>query len=100
MQNLYSRRISSEEAREGFIFVLKNKLPFFPPIGRTFSLEQGGRWKNVKVESRACTCRGEDKPHEHFFIRWSGLKAGCAVMIKKTENAGRYLLNVNGDGAS
>lgn len=92
MQNPYSRRISSEEARDGFIFILKNRLSFFPPIGRTFSLGLDGRRKKVKVESRACTCRGEDKPHKHFFIRWGGLKTGSAVMIKKTENAGRYLL--------
>lgn len=89
----YSRKISSKEVEEEFIFVLKNKLPFFPPIGNKFMLINEEHPKEVEVESYPCTCRGPDLPHEHYFIRWTGLKTGDKIkIIKKSEN---YILKIN-----
>lgn len=88
----YSRKISSKEAREGFIFILKNWLNFFPQLGDKFELTNNGLIKEVSVESYPCTCRGPDLPHEHYFIRWEGLKAGDKVKITKYDQEGKYRL--------
>ena len=90
----YSRRVSSEEAREGCLLVLKNKLQFFPPLGKRFSLVQDGVVKNVKVESYPCTCRGPELSHEHYFIRWKGLRPKDRVEIREDIEEGRYIIRV------
>ena len=54
IENIYSRKISSKEAQENFIFVLKDKLSFFPEIENTFELSDGNLSKEVKVKSYPC----------------------------------------------
>ena len=94
-KKVYTRKISSEEASEGYILVLKNKLHFFLPIGCQFTIRRGNQEKKEKVESYPCTCQGPDLPHEHYFIRWKGLKAKEKVEIEKDlKNEGRYILHV------
>jgi len=82
-RNVYSRRISQEEERQGYVLVLKNRLSFFPPPGTNFSLIIDDVRRTVKVDSYSCTCRGPELPHEHYLIRWRGLKAGDRVEIRK-----------------
>jgi hypothetical protein len=90
---VYSRKISSKEAQKGFIFILKNKLAFFPPLGSDFTLTKNNSPREVKVESYLCTCRGPDSPHEHYFIRWEGLSTGDRIeIVKEGEN---YKLQIN-----
>ena len=92
---MYSRKISSEEEKENYVMVFKDKLSFFPTAGRTFELYQGPALKHVKVESYRCTCRGPESPHEHYFIAWKGLKAGDTVIIKKDpKKAAGYTLQL------
>lgn len=86
----YSRKISSKEAESGFIFVLKNKLSFFPED--TFKLLHDCLSQDVKVESYPCTCRGPDKPHEHYYINWDGLETGDKIEI--TKNNMEYSLKI------
>lgn len=91
----YARKVSSEEAREGYIFVLKSRLGFFPPVGKAFELTHAGTTRKAKVEAVPCTCRGPAEPHDHCFVRWSGLKRGDVVTIR--QDAGeppRYRLAV------
>ncbi|MGB9936410.1 MAG: hypothetical protein ACPK7O_01690 [Methanobacterium sp.] len=78
---IYSRKISSKEAKNGFIFVLKNKLSFFPED--VFKLSHDTLSKEVKVESYPCTCRGPERPYEHYFISWEGLEVGDIIEITK-----------------
>ncbi len=91
--NIYSRKISSKEAQNGLIFILKNKLNFFPKYGSKFILTADGVEREVKVKSYPCTCRGPDLPHEHYFIPWEGLKTGNEVKIIK--NTDRYKIEIN-----
>ncbi len=92
-QNTYSRKISSKEAKEGFIFILKGKLSFFPPLGNTFELITDELSREVKLESYPCTCRGPERPHDHYFIRWEGLEAGDKVKITK-DSKNKYNLQI------
>ncbi len=92
-ENVYSRKISRAEAQKGFIFVLKNKLSFFPPLGDTFELVNDKISKEVTVESYPCTCRGPERPHEHYFIRWEGLESGDKIEIAK-DSGNKYNLQI------
>jgi hypothetical protein len=78
----YERRISSEEAREGYILVLKNRLALFPAVGKDFVLVVGGAALRARVEARHCECRGPAEPHEHYFIRRPGLIRGQRVVLQ------------------
>lgn len=95
----YSRKISSKEANNNFIFILKNKLSFFPTLGKIFVLKGEGSSCKVRVESYPCTCRGPDLPHEHYFITWEGLKTGDKLEIRRSssENNEYHLKIVNQD---
>jgi hypothetical protein len=87
----YSRRISSEEAKKGYIFILRDKLSFFPPRGKPLTLCTGEAEKRVTVESYHCTCRGPQLPHDHYFLRWVGLRFGEKISITRDKkDADRY----------
>ena len=93
MNTDYVRKISTKEAQEGYIFILKNKLSLFPPLHEEFNLTPNNSPRKVMVESYSCSCRGPDKPHEHYFIRWAGLKSGDKVkIIKDSED---YIIQIN-----
>lgn len=92
-KEVYSRKISLKEADNDFIFISKNKLPLFPELGEKFNLEDDNSSHKVEVECYPCTCRGPNRPHEHYFIRWKGLKSGDRIdIIKKSENESNYSL--------
>jgi hypothetical protein len=91
-KTFYSRKISKTEAKNDFIFILKNKLSSFPPIGDNFNIYFSDTIKEARIESYPCTCRGPELPHEHYFIHWNGLKAGDKVEI--TKKSDKYLLKI------
>ena len=86
----YDRHISSEEAREGYVLIEKNRLAFFPPIDQQFQLKYGGAQRPATIEARDCVCRGPEKPHQHCFVRVDGLRKGSNWRI--TRDGGGYRL--------
>jgi hypothetical protein len=84
-EKAFSRKISAEEAKKGHIFILKDQLSYFPSRGKPFTLCVGEQEKKVFVESYPCTCRGPQLPHEHYFIRWEGLRFGERITVTKDE---------------
>ncbi len=75
--------------------MLKNKLSFFGGLGASVTLVQGGTAVVAKVEAYDCACVGPERPHQHYFIRWPGLKAGDRVQIERVSDQGeRYTLRV------
>ncbi|TMI43711.1 hypothetical protein E6H19_09040 [Candidatus Bathyarchaeota archaeon] len=95
MKDVYSKKITSEEEQGGYVIVLKDRLSFFPTLGRRFQMIQNGRSRRAMVESYPCSCRGPEFPHSHFFIRVKALKSGDRVTIRKDSKSGpRYLLQV------
>ncbi len=88
----YSRKISKTEAENDFIFILKNKLSLFPPIGDDFKISFSDAITEARIDSYPCTCRGPDLPHEHYFLHWNGLKTGDKVKI--TKKSDKYILKI------
>jgi hypothetical protein len=65
----YTRKISAEEAKEGYILVSKDRLKDFPPVGEDFILIADAAEGEARVDAYRCTCRGPRQVHEHWFIR-------------------------------
>jgi hypothetical protein len=95
-EDRYSRKISAEEAKKGHIFILKDQLPFFPSRGKSFTVCAGEQERKVFVESYRCTCRGPQLPHDHYYIRWDGVRFGERVTITRDGKiADRYNFTSN-----
>src|SRR5690348_529001 len=94
-KDAYSKKVTSEEEHGGYVIVLKDRLPFFPTLGRRFQIIQNGRSRRAMVESYPCSCRGPELPHSHFFVRVKALKSGDRVTFRKDSKSGtRYFLQV------
>jgi len=95
MKDVYSKKITLEEEQGGYVIVLKDRLSFFPALGRRFPMLQSGRSRRAVVESYPCSCRGPGLPHSHFFVRVKAVKSGDRVTVRKdSKNGTRYLLQV------
>lgn len=91
----YVRRVSSEEAREGFVLVLKDHLDVFPQPGVPFHVVHDGRRLRVRVTTVPCECRGPEAPHEHYHIRWSGLRPGERITFHRDPESGdRFIARI------
>jgi hypothetical protein len=94
-KDVYSKKVTAEEEQGGYVIVLKDRLSFFPALGRRFQITQNGRSRRAMVESYPCTCRGPDLPHSHFFVRVKAVRSGDRVTVRKDLKSGtRYLLQV------
>lgn len=85
---LYERKVSAEEAREGYLLILKNRLSQFPPVGEEFQLRDCGEVRSVAVLAEHCECRGPELPHEHYRLPLPRLTKGLVVRIRSA--GGRY----------
>lgn len=88
----FERKLSAEEAREGYILILKGWLKRFPPPGERFSLREGSEMRAATIEAVDCECRGPEKPHQHYHLRCAGLTPGDRVRITWDEQAGAFEL--------
>ena len=85
----YSRNPSAEEAREGYLLILKSSLSLFPPIGEPWELADGLDQRRVTIEAEHCVCRGPELPHDHYRLRLPGLVRGSRVTIRPTDGGYR-----------
>jgi len=85
----YTRKPSAEEAREGYLLILKDRLGFFPPIGEPFDVIDGPARHRVAVVAEHCECRGPDLQHEHYRLPLPGLEKRHPVTIRRDGDAYR-----------
>ena len=86
--NTYIRKISAEEAREGFVFITKDALTFFPPVGEELALAGPEGVANARLVAAPCECVGP--PHEHYHLVGRlpvDLVKGGVVRIQRTSAA-------------
>ncbi|VVB52363.1 Uncharacterised protein [uncultured archaeon] len=85
----YRRRVSSDEAREGYFFIEKTARKEFPKAGEKFSLTVGGKKYACKIDEEKCVCCGPESPHVHYrIVAEKGrlpLMAGKAVTLKSAD---------------
>ena len=83
----YKRKISTEEAKDKFILILKSALKKFPQTNKSFTVQVGDKKYSTRIESIPCNCVGT--PHEHYHMivtnipEFSNLKKGDMVTIQK-----------------
>lgn len=83
----YRRKISKEEAEEGYVFVTKDALKMFPEIDRKFYLIEGKKETPVKIRAVSCICMGPEEPHQHYHLVYGPLKKGEVVTIRSGEKS-------------
>jgi len=83
----YRRKISREEAEEGYIFITKEALKIFPPIDRKFYLVENKKETAAKVRAVSCICMGPEQPHQHYHLYYQPLKKGEVVVIRSGEKS-------------
>ena len=91
--DVYRRKISSEEAETGRFMVLKSALGFFPAVGEEFEVTDGSTTRSTRVDAVPCTCRGPEKPHDHYWVAWPGLRKRSRIELTPT-GEGAYMLRV------
>jgi hypothetical protein len=63
-KSTYRRKISAEEVTEGYIFVTKDAVDFFPPMEGDFIITWPQGTGTVRLTSVPCSC--VLPPHQHF----------------------------------
>jgi hypothetical protein len=83
----YERKISTEEAKGKFIFILKNALKKFPQTDKSFKVQVGNKKYSTRIEPKSCTCVATPHVHYHMLVanipEFSNLKKGNMVTVKK-----------------
>jgi hypothetical protein len=86
----YRRKISAEEVTEGYIFVTKDAVGFFPPMEEDFIIIWPEGTGTVRLTSVPCSC--VLPPHQHFRLIGElpfRLAKGMQLEIRRTD-AGRF----------
>ena len=93
----YHRTLSEEEVHEGRLMIMKEAVKFFPKPFKSFVISAGGKTFELALEAIDCHCRGEIKPHQHYWLplgeaknllRW---ERGAHVTIGKRKEGGYTL---------
>jgi len=83
----YVRRLSEHERKGGFIFIAKESLERFPPIGKEFIVRAGRKKAKAKIEAYACSCTGPGLLHRHYKVTGlKGLAGSKAVRLRDTSS--------------
>ena len=88
----YVRKLSGEEALEGYVMILKESLKLFPKPGVPFKLKIGDKTHDSEIKVVDCWCQGPKKPHVHYRIEYNKHFAdfrphfGKTVIIEKVKD--------------
>ena|SRR5258708_39312358 len=66
--------VSRKTPGDGRLEVTKRAAAKLEKLGASFNLEMAGHRSQARLATMTCTCRGEDKPHVHYFIESASLK--------------------------
>jgi hypothetical protein len=71
---LERRTVSRKTPGDGRLEITKPAATRLRGLGRGLEVDVGGDRTRATVGAMTCTCRGADKPHEHYFLESPGLK--------------------------
>ena len=71
---LERRTVSRKTPGDGRLEITKRAATRLGDLGRDVELDVGGERTTATLGTRACTCRGAEKPHEHYFLESPALK--------------------------
>jgi hypothetical protein len=91
---LERRTVSRKTPRDGKLEITKRAAGALLPLG-ALRVAWQGEHALATVGTMACTCRGSDKPHEHYFVQSELLKAlEVGAEVDLSLNAGDGILTL------
>ena len=72
---LERRTVSRKTAGDGRLEIAKQAAERVGKTGTSIAIDVNGEPAIATLDSMACTCRGAEKPHVHYFIQSEALKA-------------------------
>ena len=75
MKHLETRIVSRKTPGDGRLEITKQTAQRIESLSPPFLLELHGAISEVNVGTMACTCRGADNPHVHYFLESEWLKS-------------------------
>jgi hypothetical protein len=97
---LLERRIVSRKTPgDGRLEITSRAAARLRGLGHALEVELGGDRSAAAVESMRCTCRGDAKPHAHYFLQsqtFTQLTPGAEVDLELDESLGVVRLITRG----
>jgi hypothetical protein len=88
---LERRTVSRKTPGDGRLEITKRAAGRLRDLGRGLEVDVGGERSPVTLGTMTCTCRGPERPHEHYFLESSSLKQlrpGAEVDLEMDATAG------------
>jgi hypothetical protein len=99
---LERRLISRKTPGDGRIEITARAAGRLRDLGHALEVEVGGDRGTATVQSMRCTCRGDAKPHAHYFLQsppFTRLTPGTEVDLELDESLGVVRLIMRGPSA-
>jgi hypothetical protein len=71
---LERRTVSRKTPGDGRLEITRRAATRLRDLGHVLEVEVSGQHSSATVESMTCTCRGDAKPHAHYFLQSSTFK--------------------------
>ena len=87
---LERRTVSRKTAGDGRLEITKHSASRVETLGRSFTIDLDGETVSASLGTMACTCRGAETPHVHYFLEAEALKllaSGGLVELELDEAA-------------
>jgi hypothetical protein len=92
---LERRVVSRKTPGDGRLEITRRVAERLGELGSGLDVEWNGQRGWATVQSMSCTCRGEDKPHAHYFLQseaFARLTPGTELDLELDEDAGMIRL--------
>jgi hypothetical protein len=96
---LERRSVSRKTPGDGRLEITARAASRLRDLGHALEVELDGERSTATVESMTCTCRGDAKPHAHYFLqspRFTRLRPGSEVDLELEESLGLVRLIARG----
>jgi hypothetical protein len=83
--------VSRKTASDGRLEITRRAADRLRDLGHVLEVDVSGQHSSATLESMRCTCRGDAKPHAHYFLQSSTFKAltpGVEVDLELDEAVG------------
>jgi hypothetical protein len=94
-RHVEQRTVSRKTPGDGKLEITKVAAHALESLGATFVLHVGEHAGHASLGSMPCTCRGDEKPHVHYFVESALLRAlvpGSSVDLVLDEPGNRLLV--------
>ncbi|MGH7470789.1 MAG: hypothetical protein ACRENP_22815 [Longimicrobiales bacterium] len=82
---LERRTVSRKTAGDGRLEITKQAALVIEPLGQTLTVELAGETVQASLGTMACTCRGAENPHVHYFLQCDRFKSLAAQSVVDLE---------------